>query len=80
VVAASRETLILDGELLEPPYVFEAIGSPSDMQTAMMRQGGLLTLLAQAHDRQAYEVTQQDYIVLPVYTRPFKFDYARPVE
>jgi uncharacterized protein YlxW (UPF0749 family) len=80
VVAASRETLIVDGQLLEPPYVFEAIGSPDDMETAMARQGGLLALLAQAHDRQGYEVIQQDHIVLPVHTRPPRFDYARPVE
>jgi uncharacterized protein YlxW (UPF0749 family) len=79
VAAASRETMILDGELLEPPYIFEAIGSPSDMETAMTRQGGLLMLLGQAHDRQAYTVQQREQIVLPVYTRPLRFEYARPI-
>jgi uncharacterized protein YlxW (UPF0749 family) len=80
VIASNGEMLMVDGELLVPPYVFQAIGSPQDMQTAIVRQGGLIMLLAQTHDGRGYAVTQRDQIVLPVYTRPLKFEYARPID
>ena len=80
VVASSGDTLLVDGESLTPPYVLEAIGDPRSMDTALMRQGGLIMLLVQAHDGLSLKVAQQARMVLAVYTRPLEFQYAGPAE
>jgi uncharacterized protein YlxW (UPF0749 family) len=79
-IASSGDSLVADGKLLTPPYAFQAIGNPQDMETALMRQGGLIALLSQARDGQTAVVTQRAQMVLPVYTSPPQFEYARPIE
>ena len=80
VIAFSGEGLVVNGEPLTSPYMFLAIGSPQDMATALMRQGGLIMLLARAHGNQKFVVTQRDQMIVPVYARPLRFQYAKPVE
>ena len=80
VIASSGDALVVNGRLLTPPYTFQAIGAPQNMETALMRQGGLIVLLARVHEGQGSTVAQRARIVLPVYTRPLLFQYARPIE
>lgn len=80
VVASSGGALVLDGQPLASPYVLQAIGSSQDIQTALTRQGSLIMLLTQAHDGQESTVRQRAQMVLPVYTSPTQFQYARPIE
>lgn len=80
VIASSGEILVVNGQPLIYPYVFRAVGNPQDMETALMRQGGLVMLLARAYDSRMYSVTQCDQLTLPVYTGPLKIQYARPIE
>lgn len=79
VIASSGETLVVNGQPLAPPYIFQALGDPQNMETALTRQGGLITLLARAHEGQGATVTQRARMVLPVYTQPLQFQYARPI-
>jgi len=80
VIASSGGSLMLDGQPLVSPYVFQAIGSSQDIETALTRQGSLIMLLAQAHEGQEPRVRQRAQMVLPVYTSPTQFQYARPIE
>jgi len=80
VIASSDEGLVVNGQPLTPPYVFQALGDPQNMETALTRQGGLLMLLSLAHEGQGATVTQRTRMVLPVYTRPLQFQYAQPIE
>jgi len=80
VIVSDGEILTVNGHPLSPPYNFQIIGGPQDMTAALRRQGGLLTLLAQAHGEQGYRVIPREEMALPVYTRPLTFQYARPLE
>lgn len=80
VIASSGRALIVNGKQLAPPYIFQAIGDSQIMKTALLRQGGLIMLLAQGHEGWEPIVTQRARMVLPVYTRPLKFRYAKPLE
>lgn len=80
VIASRGGTLIVNGKQLTPPYLFQAIGDPQIMKTALLRQGGLITLLTQGHEGWEPIVTQRAQMVLPVYTRPLQFQYAKPLE
>ncbi len=37
--------ITVDGRIIEPPFVFQAIGDPTTMSTALNRRGGVLDLL-----------------------------------
>ena len=80
VIASSGETLVVNGQRLAPPYLFQAIGSPQNMETALMRQGGLIALLARVHEGYGSPVRQSARMTLSVYTWPLQFQYARPIE
>jgi uncharacterized protein YlxW (UPF0749 family) len=80
VIASTGGALVLDGESLSAPYGFEAIGDPDDMESALTRQGGLITLLAQAHEGQRPTVTRSARMVLPLHTRGLRFEYAEPAD
>jgi uncharacterized protein YlxW (UPF0749 family) len=79
-IASRGGALVVDGQPLAPPYVFQAIGSSQDIGTALTRQGSLIMLLAQAHEGQEPVVRQRAQMVLPVYTSPTQFQYATPIE
>jgi len=80
VIASSGDALVVNGQPLTPLYIFQAIGYPHNMEAALTRQGGLITLLARVHEGQRSTVTQRARMVLSVYTRPLQFEYARPIE
>ena len=80
VIASSGETLMVNGQLLAPPYLFQAIGSPQNMEAALMRQGGLIALLARLHEGYGSTVRRSARMTLSVYTRPLPFQYGRPIE
>ena len=80
VTASSGKTLVVNGRPTTSPYLFQAIGSPQNMGAALMRQGGLITLLAQLHEGYGFTVRQSARMTLPVYTWPLQFQYARPIE
>lgn len=68
----------LDGSPLRAPYRLEAVGSPSDLQTALERKGGLKQLL-ENNLGLTVEVTRSDRIALPKSSIPYSLTYAKPV-
>lgn len=72
--------ITVDGQPVLPPYRLEAIGAAQTMETALLRPGGLISLLQQADERVSIEVHPRQKMTLPVYDQPFEFAYAKPAE
>lgn len=84
IVASSALTedersVILDGQRLVPPYVFQAIGDPATMETALNRPGGQLSFLRLSYPGLETEVKTVQQMVLPA-REGRAFELAQPVE
>jgi len=44
-ISSDGRGITVDGRAIEPPFVFQAIGDPTTMSTALNRRGGVLDLL-----------------------------------
>ena len=74
----SPDYISIDGQLVHGPYTLEAIGSPSDLQTALERKGGLKEIL-EAEQGITVNVTRSDKITVPPSTSSNSMTYARPI-
>jgi uncharacterized protein YlxW (UPF0749 family) len=72
--------VMVDGQPVLPPYRLEAIGAAQTMETALLRPGGLVSLLQQADARVSIDIHLQQKMTLPVYDQPFEFAYAEPAQ
>jgi uncharacterized protein YlxW (UPF0749 family) len=79
VVARDGGSLVLDGEHLAAPYVLEAIGQPDTIETALLRRGGLVSLLEFAYPGLKLTVTKTDGLLLPARKVREEFKVAQPV-
>ena len=79
VVAREGTGLVLDGNRLTPPYVLEAIGQPDTIEKALLRRGGLVSLLEYAYPGLKITVTQVDSLTLQADKAPAEFKFAHPV-
>jgi uncharacterized protein YlxW (UPF0749 family) len=70
----------VDGQPVLSPYRLEAIGDAETMDKALLRPGGLVSLLQQADERVSIGVNQLQRITLPVCDQPFEFAYAKPAK
>ncbi len=68
----------IDGAPVHGPYKLQAIGSPSDLQTALERKGGLKQLLENEQGL-TVKVDRSDNITLPKNNVDYTMTYARPV-
>ena len=73
------DTLILDGMTIRRPYQLEAIGDPDTIETALLRHGGLVSVLQQFHSNLYVQTTQHLRLVLGVYQPRSGLVYAEPV-
>ncbi len=80
VTVDGRGQLAMDGRLLRRPYRLQAIGDPDTMETALLRPGGLLSLLRRSHPNLVVSTAQRPHLVLGVCRSQPDFRYARPVE
>jgi uncharacterized protein YlxW (UPF0749 family) len=78
-IGSDGESITVDGLPLQAPYLLEAIGDAHTLEVALVRPGGLVTLLQQAREDVRISVEHQDKLTLSVYTQPFQFVYAKPV-
>ncbi|PZS01117.1 MAG: hypothetical protein DLM69_05360 [Candidatus Chloroheliales bacterium] len=67
----------IDGEPVHGPYKLEAVGSPSDLQTALERKGGLKQLLENKQGL-TVKVARSEKITLPRNTVDYTMTYAKP--
>lgn len=69
--------VVVDGELVVPPYRFEAIGGPSDLREALSIPGGAVSLI-EAQPGVVVEIEEEEELRLPALRRETTFRYARP--
>jgi uncharacterized protein YlxW (UPF0749 family) len=70
----------VDGQPVQRPYRLQVIGQPEVLEVALLRPGGLVSLLQQANERINIKVVRREKVTLPVYDQPFEFVYASAVE
>ena len=75
-----RETLLVDGAALTPPYTFGAIGDVQTMEVALERKGGIIPLLRYAYRESKISVLRVNRMVLPIYQGKYVYRFARPAE
>ncbi len=79
-VSTDGESITVDGQPLPVPYYLEAIGDTHTLEVALVRPGGLVSLLQQARQDVTISVERQDKLTLSVYAQPFQFVYAKPLD
>lgn len=79
VVTRDGNNLLLDGALLRAPYQIEAIGQPDTIEKALLRRGGLVSLLEYTYSGVKIAVTRVDRVSIPAYQDRLNFKYAQPV-
>jgi uncharacterized protein YlxW (UPF0749 family) len=77
-VVDSDEGITVGGVRLEPPYVFEVIGPPDTLETAMTFPGGLVDEVEEL--RGAVDIRQSDDIRITSLHEPQPPQYARPAD
>ena len=64
-LTADEQGIMVGGQRVEPPYVFQAIGDPTTMVTALNRRGGVLEMLRVAYPGLTLQVSSEPLLVLP---------------
>ena len=78
VVAREGNDLALDRSRLVAPFVLEAIGEPDTMEKALLRRGGLVSLLEYAYPGLNITVGRVEGLVLPAHQQLERFTFAQP--
>jgi uncharacterized protein YlxW (UPF0749 family) len=79
-ISTDGERVTVDGEPVQARYSLEAIGDASTLEVAIVRPGGLVSLLQQVNPRITITVHQKEKLTLPQYSQPLQFAYTNPVE
>jgi uncharacterized protein YlxW (UPF0749 family) len=79
-VVEDRGLVVVDGQPVQRPYRFEAIGDPGTMETALLRPGGLVSLFERMYSNPVVQSTQRTRLVLGVHRPRLAFEYAVPVD
>jgi uncharacterized protein YlxW (UPF0749 family) len=81
VIASPEDGVMsVNGAQLSRPYILQAIGQPETMETALLREGGLIATLERNYEGLAVSVIKRERMVLPVYKGAIEFVYASPAE
>ncbi len=72
--------ITLDGQVLTPPYRFEAVGDAELLVSSLQREGGILEQIKQVFPDVSVGATKKADVVLPAYPDKISFRYARAVE
>jgi uncharacterized protein YlxW (UPF0749 family) len=71
--------LRLGGQVVQRPYRLQAIGDAQTMEAAVLRRGGLLSLLERSYPGLSVQAVQQDWLVLDASRTPVALEYAELV-
>lgn len=72
--------VVIDGTILEAPFVFEAIGSPETLDRALGRKGGMVSYLKNTYPEAEILLAKRASLTLPMYAGPVKMQHAQPVK
>jgi uncharacterized protein YlxW (UPF0749 family) len=78
-VSQDQHGIILDGVRIEAPYVFQAIGDPATMETALRRPGSQLGILQVTYPGLRVEVKSVPLMVLVARPQRARLTLAQPV-
>jgi uncharacterized protein YlxW (UPF0749 family) len=76
---ADGGALMVDGKAVQRPYQLEAIGDPDTIETAFLRQGGLVSVLRQSYPNLYVQTTQHLRLVVGVHQPRSGLEYGEPV-
>lgn len=79
-ISTDGESVTVDGQAVQAPYRVQAIGDARVLETALVRPGGILGLLAQSRGGISTAVQQKERLTLPVCRKAVQFVYARHLE
>jgi uncharacterized protein YlxW (UPF0749 family) len=79
-IGTDGQDVTVDGQPVRVPYRLEAIGDADTLEVALMRPGGLVSLLQEAHGATSIRVRQREKVTLPVYDLPVRFVFAQPIQ
>jgi uncharacterized protein YlxW (UPF0749 family) len=80
VVVGTNGSIVVDENRLSPPYRLQAIGDSQALERALIRKGGLISLLEFAYPDATITVARQERMVLPLYLGKYEFRYARTAQ
>jgi uncharacterized protein YlxW (UPF0749 family) len=79
-IGTDGQHVTVDGQPVQVPYQLEAIGDAHTLEVALMRPGGLVSLLQEAHGASSIRVSQREKVTLPVYDLPVRFVFAEMIQ
>lgn len=72
--------LSLGGRAIRRPYRLQAVGDPQTIETAILRRGGLISLLERSYPGLSVQVAQRERLVLDASRTPVTLEYAGAVQ
>jgi len=79
-LSSDERGVLLDGQVITPPFVFQAIGDPTTMSTALNRPGGELAILKVGYPGLELSVKTLPRLTLPAAKQSRTFVLAKPVK
>lgn len=79
-IASDGRSILIDGRVVQPPYRLQAIGDAATMEAALVRPGGLISLLRQLNRELSITTHQETKLTLPESAQPAEFLFANAAE
>ena len=72
--------ITVDAQAISPPFVFQAIGDPTTMSTALNRRGGVIELLKGTYPGLELSVKPEQRVLLPARRDGKEMALAKPAK
>ena len=79
-ISCVGNVITINGDKVGAPFVIKAIGSPTQLYSAMTIPGGYIELLKNAGVQVKVEQDEKEKIVIPKYEGTYKYNYAKNAE
>jgi uncharacterized protein YlxW (UPF0749 family) len=79
IIEEQGRRVTVDGVTLTSPYQFQAVGDADTLLQAVTRKGGIIDLLKSTYPALDVSIKDRQELVLPIYRRPYQFEYATVV-
>jgi uncharacterized protein YlxW (UPF0749 family) len=77
-VTTDRGKVVVDGVILDAPYVFQAIGGSDTLDRALGRKGGMVSYLQNTYPDADITLTKRTQLLLPAYTGKLDLKNSQP--
>jgi len=79
-ITSDGRSILVDGRVVQPPYRLQAIGDAEIMEAALVRPGGLISLLRQLNRELSITIHQETKLTLSESAQPAEFLFANAAE